>query len=146
MQNNWETASSSYEQSLAVSVEHNDFEEEAHARNALGYFFFEKGNFNKASTEWESALEIAEKIKETRLVASFCTNLGSLANVQGNWEQALAYYNESIPRLEQIGQRRSLAETYQIGSRPWPTITRVFRDLNRSVSVGALQKHIITWQ
>lgn len=112
MKNNWDEASQYYQQSLSCSLEHNDREGEAHARNALGYFFFEKGKFQDASLEWHNAIELAEKLDIPKLMASFYTNLGTLSVVQGEWEKALAYYGESIPRFEQVGQQRSLAETY----------------------------------
>ena len=124
MKNRWNTALQYFRDSLEIALENGDKNGEISAYIAIGHLYFEQGAFEKVSDHWEQALALADQADEARLTALVQNNLGALANVQGKPETALAYYGESIPRLESIGQKRGLAETYH-------NMAMTFADLKR---------------
>ncbi len=124
MKNRWDTALQFFRDSLKIALDCGDKNGEISAYIAIGHLYFEQGVFEQVSDNWEQALALADQADDIRLMALVQNNLGALANVRGEPEQALAYYNESVPRLESIGQKRGLAETYHNMARTYADTER----------------------
>lgn len=113
MQNKWDDALKHFHDSLDICVANMEEKGQAQAYNSLGILHFEQGNLDKSAENWNKALEIIDNLDNgAKLSAKINNNLGILSNVQGNPQQALAFYSESVPRFEKIGDVRGLAEVY----------------------------------
>lgn len=130
MRSCWAEASESLLASLAICLKTGHAEGQVSTYNSLGALHFEQSDLLRAASYWHMALELAQK-DNLKLSAQITNNLGALANVQGRWQQALAYYAESLPRFERIGYRRGLAETYH-------NIGMTYADAARWAEAGAL--------
>ncbi len=112
-QNKWKEALRYFQESLSLCIATHEQEGKAQAYNSISILYFEQGEYGLASENWHKALEIISNFETgTRLAAKIHNNLGILENVQGNFQNALAYYSESIPRFEKIGNTLGLAEVY----------------------------------
>lgn len=129
MKNEWKQALKSYQESLTLCLKIGDQHGEINGYNSLGIFHFEQGALDEAATYWDKALELAERFDMPELSAQINNNLGALANTRGHPEQALAYYGESVPRFEKIGNSRGLAETYH-------NMAMTYSDLQRWSEAG----------
>ena len=69
-------------------------------------------------------------MNETKLQADFNNNFGIVANVEGNWEKALAHYGKSLLHYEKMGDSRGLAKTYH-------NLARTYADAERWSEAGA---------
>jgi putative nucleotidyltransferase with HDIG domain len=101
-----ELAQRAYDCALAAG----DRELAAHALNVLAGFAFESGNLAGARRTFRDALALANG--SIALRARIEQNLGILATVQGDYEQALAHYGRSLDAFRIIGDERGVALAY----------------------------------
>jgi putative nucleotidyltransferase with HDIG domain len=82
----------------------------AHALNVRAGFAFEGGDLPTARRTFDSALALANG--NTALCARIEQNLGILATVQGDHEQALRHYQRSLDAYVALGDERGVALAY----------------------------------
>lgn len=82
------------------------------AINLAGIAAFELGRMTEASSAFEELMEGASAEGLTDLQAKAANNLGALANLSGNPEKALAFYQLAIPLHRRLGSARGLAQTH----------------------------------
>ena len=100
-------------------------DDRAHHRravNLLGVASFAIGKLDEANSAFSWALDLAAQSDDVLLLARASNNLGTIANLQGQYEGALSHYRLALPSYQRIGQRRGLAETYH-------NMAITFRDL-----------------
>jgi tetratricopeptide (TPR) repeat protein len=79
----------------------------ADASNALAGFALERGDLAGASELYRSALGQANQ--NPALVGKIEQNLGIVANIRGNWEEALDHYHRSLEAYRSISDQRGCA-------------------------------------
>lgn len=95
-----------------------DFDEESAAAmylgayNDLGQLYVRKGNFVKAEDYLDKSLALVEKYKIPEFYNTL-TYLGNLQDRKGNREKALAFYQESLANMRQVGNRNAIKNTYR---------------------------------
>jgi len=82
------------------------------AVNLLGAASFETGELGDAEVAFNRALELGRSDNDDLLVARATNNLGAIANVRGEREQAIAMYSLAIAAYQRLGQPRGLASAY----------------------------------
>jgi len=98
------------ERSHQIAVALGDRVLAAEALNALAGFDLESGSMSSARQKFREALELGGSSAHLRGRAE--QNLGILANVQGDPDEALAHYRESLLSFESIGDDRGCAIAY----------------------------------
>jgi tetratricopeptide (TPR) repeat protein len=98
------------EQSHRIALDIGDSVLAAEALNALAGFDLESGSMHSARERFHEALELGGGSPHLR--ARTEQNLGILANVQGEPEEAMAHYRESLLSFESIGDDRGCAIAY----------------------------------
>ncbi|NGM66821.1 tetratricopeptide repeat protein [Sphingobacterium sp. SGR-19] len=95
-----------------------DFDEESAAAmylgayNDLGQLYVRKGNFVKAEDYLDKSLALVEKYKIPEFYNTL-TYLGNLQDRKGNREKALAFYQESLANMREVGNRNAIKNTYR---------------------------------
>jgi tetratricopeptide (TPR) repeat protein len=79
----------------------------ADACNALAGFALERGDLTEAQDRYEAALKIAGE--NVSLVAKIEQNLGIVANIRGDWAEALQHYGRSLAAYEATSDNRGCA-------------------------------------
>jgi tetratricopeptide (TPR) repeat protein len=103
----------------------------AEALNALAAFDLESGSMHAAREKFEEALELGGSSPDVRARAE--QNLGILANVQGEPDDAFAHYRRSLQSFESIGDQRGCAIAYHnlgmlcADGKRWNDADRYFR-------------------
>jgi tetratricopeptide (TPR) repeat protein len=92
------------------------------ALNILGVASFAIGRLDEANGAFGRVLELATQADDALLLARASNNLGTIANLQGEYEGALSHYRLALPSYQRLGQSRGLAETYH-------NMAITFRDL-----------------
>jgi tetratricopeptide (TPR) repeat protein len=77
------------------------------ASNALAGFALERGDLSGASELYRSALGLANQ--NPALVGKIEQNLGIIANIRGDWEEAMDHYQRSLEAYGSISDRRGCA-------------------------------------
>jgi tetratricopeptide (TPR) repeat protein len=95
------------ERSCDVATEAGADDLAADAFNALGGFALERGDLTGASQSYHRALDLAAE--RMGLVAKIEQNLGIVANIQGQWAEALAHYSRSLAAYETGADHRGCA-------------------------------------
>ena len=80
--------------------------------NLLGAANFELGELTTATEFFHRALELGQLDGDDLLVARATNNLGAIANVRGNREQALTMYALAIAAYQRLGEARGLAAAH----------------------------------
>jgi tetratricopeptide (TPR) repeat protein len=79
----------------------------ADACNALAGFALERGDLTEAQDRYQAALKIAGE--NVSLLAKIEQNLGILANIKGDWSEALQHYSRSLAAYEATSDERGCA-------------------------------------
>jgi tetratricopeptide (TPR) repeat protein len=98
------------ERSHKIAVDLGDPLLAAEALNALAGFDLESGSMSSAREKFHEALELGKSNAHLRGRAE--QNLGILANVQGDPDEAIAHYRQSLLSFESIGDDRGCAIAY----------------------------------
>lgn len=84
--------------------------------NLIGVLLFEAGRTADAEGRWAELLDRASEWKDDNFVARASNNLGVLANLRGDRERALNYYQRALASYQRLGYIRGLAQThYNLG-------------------------------
>ena len=79
----------------------------ADADNALAGFALERGDLAEAWQLYCSALELAGS--NPSLLGKIAQNLGIIANIRGDWTEAMAHYHRALEAYRTIGDQRGAA-------------------------------------
>jgi Tetratricopeptide repeat len=82
------------------------------AMNLWGAAQFELGQLDGAELAFRRAVELGEQEDDPLLVARATNNLGQIANVRGQRDEALVMYKLAVPSYQRLGNVRGLAESY----------------------------------
>jgi tetratricopeptide (TPR) repeat protein len=80
--------------------------------NLLGAANFEMGDLTDAEAAFNRALDLGRRDGDDLLVARATNNLGAIANVRGERDQALSMYALAVAAYQRLGQARGLAHAY----------------------------------
>ena len=84
--------------------------------NLLGVLLFEAGRTAEAELRWGDLLERATDWNDDGFSARASNNLGVLANLRGDRDSALNYYQRALAAHQRLGYIRGLAQThYNLG-------------------------------
>jgi tetratricopeptide (TPR) repeat protein len=97
---------------LPVIEQRNDRAAVRQAVNLLGAANFELGELTEAATSFQRALDLGHLDHDDLLVARATNNLGAIANIRSEREQALAMYTLAVAAYQKLGQPRGLAVAY----------------------------------
>jgi tetratricopeptide (TPR) repeat protein len=79
----------------------------ADATNALAGFALERGDLAEAWRLYSSALQLAER--NAALIGKIAQNLGIIANIRGEWDDALGHYRRALDAYRAISDQRGSA-------------------------------------
>jgi tetratricopeptide (TPR) repeat protein len=102
-----EVASDLCTRSHEVAVQSGAQDLAADASNALAGFALERGDLSGASELYRSALSMANQ--DPALAGKIEQNLGIIANIRGNWEEALDHYQRSREAYASVSDQRGCA-------------------------------------
>lgn len=81
--------------------------------NSLGNYHLQLGNYAMAATLHEQVLALRESYGNRRAVADSLTNLGLVADAQGDVAKALDYLGRALQTFEALKYRRYIANTHR---------------------------------
>jgi predicted ATPase/class 3 adenylate cyclase len=90
-----------YESALPLFLDGNDRNGMAHVLNNLGNMEINDKNYEKARQLYEESLTYGEPVSWRAAMTSI--NLGSIARLRGDWEQARTYYQRAKEISERLG-------------------------------------------
>ena len=93
-----------YQAALGVAEAHGDVLGQAHAVNGKGIVEQLRGNLQEAADHYTWSLERAFAARHETLVAMIHQNLGVIANIQGDFAEALLQYQASKEAYDQLGE------------------------------------------
>jgi tetratricopeptide (TPR) repeat protein len=82
------------------------------AANLAGASSLEQGDLDRATTDFERALELGRTDDDDLLVARATNNLAVIATIRGRHFDALGLYAAAIPAYQRIGNVNGIAESY----------------------------------
>jgi Flp pilus assembly protein TadD len=91
------------------------------AQNLLGAIAFENGRLDTAERAFGEALELAQVLGDTRMIANASNNLASVAHLRGRPDLALSLWRAALLAYQRQGDRRGTAQT-------WHNLGLAFRD------------------
>ena len=103
-----EAARDCLELSLALAQLAGDEAGIGHSMNQLAILHWRQGDLNAAKRLYLVAREHAMRSDEARLVAMTSTNIGVVASVRGDHEQALLYFESSLREYRLLGMTRDV--------------------------------------
>ena len=112
-QGDYRTAQSQYRKSLADYTELQNQSEVAYIYLCLGFNDFECDDYQGAEENYRIALSTTNSIAQVeQITGEIDLNLGILATVKGNFQDALSHYKLSLQSFEAIGDERGSSQTY----------------------------------
>ncbi|MCF7797923.1 MAG: tetratricopeptide repeat protein [Candidatus Marinimicrobia bacterium] len=99
-QNDLKSAETSLKTSLRLFKSINSHDGIASTHNALGTVLIEMGKPEAGQKEFNEAKAIAEKHKLDQTLSSVLMNLGNVASILGEWDEALANYQSALTGLK----------------------------------------------
>ena len=98
-----------FEAALAVAQANNNTAEIAHTINAMGMSYAHRGLLEDAEPLCQEAGRLARLAGDDRLVALVEQNLGIMASMHGEDEEALRHHTSSLDGFRRLGLREELA-------------------------------------
>jgi len=80
-------------------------------KNALGWSYYETGDYDKAMEIYTPALKQAEEIGDKRGMGSSLNNIGSVHHDKGDYDKALDYFARSLAIKEELGDKRGMGSS-----------------------------------
>ncbi|MBK6456437.1 MAG: diguanylate cyclase [Gemmatimonadetes bacterium] len=96
------------ELSLAIAEQTGDVAGTGHSINQLAVLHWQLGDLDNAKRLYLTAREHATRSDDASLVAMTSTNLGVIASVRGDQEQALRYFESSLREYRLLGMSRDV--------------------------------------
>ena len=110
--NRWEDALGRMKASRTIYEELGDESGAARCRVGEASVDFSRGNYPAAEDTYLAALETAERIEDRQTIAGVTLNLGILANIRGDFDEALLRFQKSLGTFEQLEKPGSVARLY----------------------------------
>lgn len=95
----------------SLSIKLNFKKGEGRANRVIGIYYWSKGDLSKAMRHFERALELAEKSRDQKGIASCLLNIGVVHRNKGNVRLAADYYFRSLKIREAIHDKQGIATT-----------------------------------
>ena len=92
----------------AIAEAHADESAIGHAINVRGIIHWQRGELDAAQALYRQALDIALRVSDTRLAAMAAQNMGVVANVRGDFTNAMHYYRTSLNGYRSLGLPRDV--------------------------------------
>jgi diguanylate cyclase (GGDEF)-like protein/putative nucleotidyltransferase with HDIG domain len=108
---NLDAAFDCLEAALAVAEAHGDEAAVGHAVNVQGLLNYKLGRLDEAERLYLKARESARRAGEAKLAAMTSQNLGVIANIRGELEQALWHYEASLADYRALGLTKYICIT-----------------------------------
>jgi tetratricopeptide (TPR) repeat protein len=102
------------------------------ALNLAGVAQVQLGDLDGAKRDLDAALEHAHADGDDLLVARVTNNLGTIANIRGRRDEALALYQLAIPAYQRTGNTNGIAQSYH-------NMAHSYRDLQRFETAEELE-------
>ena len=93
-----------FEAALAVAEAQDDVLGKAHALNGKGNVEQLRGNLETAGGHYASSLHLASQAGDPALPAMIHQNLGVIANIRGDFAEALVQYRSSKDAYDRLGE------------------------------------------
>ena len=103
---NWDEAESVNRQAEIVSLQLNDAPRHARAQRALGWLLRKQGAYFGAEEWLVRARESYQELNDKAGVSHVLSNIGELYRLQGKFEEARRFYDESLSLADQIDDPR----------------------------------------
>ncbi len=84
----------------------------AKCENMFGTLYGEKGEFKKALTHFEAALDYLKKSDDISTQAMILTNLGIIYTIYGDYEKAIWNYKDSIEKFQKLNDNNRIARVH----------------------------------
>ena len=84
----------------------------AKCENMFGTLYGEKGEFKKALTHFEAALDFLKKSDDISTQAMILTNLGIIYTIYGDYEKAIWNYKDSIEKFQKLNDKNRIARVH----------------------------------
>ncbi|MFZ1518798.1 MAG: tetratricopeptide repeat protein [Ignavibacteriaceae bacterium] len=84
----------------------------AKCENMFGTLYGEKGEFKKALTHFEAALDYLKKSDDISTQAMILTNLGIIYTIYGDYEKAIWNYKDSIDKFQKLNDNNRIARVH----------------------------------
>lgn len=117
----------------------------ADACNALAGFALERGDLTEAQDRYQAALGIAGE--NVSLLAKIEQNLGIVANIRGDWSEALRHYTCSLAAYEASSDERGCAFAHHnlgmihADQKQWPEADRHYQT-SQALAEAAGDRHL----
>lgn len=117
----------------------------ADACNALAGFALERGDLTEAQDRYQAALSIAGE--NVPLLAKIEQNLGIVANIRGDWAEALQHYTRSLAAYEASSDERGCAFAHHnlgmihADRKQWPEADRHYQT-SQALAEAAGDRHL----
>jgi tetratricopeptide (TPR) repeat protein len=117
----------------------------ADACNALAGFALERGDLTEAQERYQAALGIAGA--NVSLLAKIEQNLGIVANIRGDWSEALQHYSRSLAAYEASSDERGCAFAHHnlgmihADRKQWPEADHHYQ-LSQALAEAAGDRHL----
>jgi predicted ATPase len=106
-----------YDESLAAYadalelVKGKGSKDEAYVLSGIGTVFWSKGDIEEALKNYRIGLQMGERTKDEKLIATSLANIGNIHIYQGDYDGALENCEKSLELREMIGDQRSIAHS-----------------------------------
>ncbi|MHB1686706.1 MAG: tetratricopeptide repeat protein [Ignavibacteriaceae bacterium] len=87
-----------------------DYKGCARCENLLGTIYGDKSNIKKTRFHFEKSLSYLNPKRDISLIGMVEINLGIINSIQGNQDDALAYYKRALTKFEQLNNSQRIAE------------------------------------
>lgn len=101
-----------------------------------GAAHFELGELDQARTIFSTALDLARVDADDATLARAMNNLGAIANIEGNWAEAMSLYTLAVSAHQRQGNRVGLAQCYH-------NMAITYRDLGRLQEADDLEQRSV---
>jgi len=108
----WKEALSSIRKAETIFTELGDFRGLASCRNLTGTVFADTGELKKAARAFNEGLAFLDKKKDPFTKAKIETNIGTIYNIFGKFDEAYSNYNRALIKFEQLGFHSNIAEVF----------------------------------
>ncbi|MFT3895749.1 MAG: tetratricopeptide repeat protein [Anaerolineales bacterium] len=102
----WETAEQINREADRLALMVNDVPRHARAQRALGWLLRKRGAYSEAEEWLARARECYQQLNDTAGLSHVLSNIGEIYRLQGKYEEARAFYDESLNLAEQIAEQR----------------------------------------
>jgi len=111
MRGKCELAMERYQESIELFRETGNMREVGIIYNSIAFNYFQQGK-PEAHQYYDMALEIGENLDDTQLLADANSGKGIIADMEGRWNEAIAHFQQSLPRYEALEDTIGMAHAY----------------------------------